>query len=60
MTGIVDWENAGCFKSIGSIKAHYTVRSVRRWLHDVVDRVFDGYRDELRVENMLSDLLGPF
>lgn len=31
-----------------------------RWLADVVDRVFELYRDELVVENMLSDLLSPF
>ncbi|KAE8147929.1 hypothetical protein BDV25DRAFT_131670 [Aspergillus avenaceus] len=41
-------------------KAHFSVRSLMRWLADVVDQVFEGYRDELQVENMLSDLLSPF
>ena len=61
ITGIVDWENAGWFPEYWEFsKAHYTVRSVIRWLADVVDQVFEGYREELRVENLLSDLLGPF
>ncbi|KNG91455.1 hypothetical protein ANOM_000047 [Aspergillus nomiae NRRL 13137] len=61
ITGIVDWENAGWFPEYWEYtKAHYTVRSVIRWLADVVDEVFEGYRDEFLVENMLSDLLGPF
>lgn len=61
VTGIVDWENAGWFPEYWEYtKAHYSVRSVIRWLADVIDRVFEGYRDELVVENMLSDLLGPF
>ncbi|EEP76340.1 predicted protein [Uncinocarpus reesii 1704] len=61
ITGIVDWENAGWFPEYWEYtKAHYSVRSLIRWLADVVDRVFEGYRDELIVENMLSDLLGPF
>jgi aminoglycoside phosphotransferase (APT) family kinase protein len=61
ITGIVDWENAGWFPEYWEFsKAHYSVRSLMRWLADVVDQVFEGYRDELMVENMLSDLLGPF
>ena len=61
VTGIVDWENAGWFPEYWEYtKAHYSVRSLMRWLADVVDQVFEGYRDELVVENMLSDLLGPF
>ncbi|RJE21499.1 Phosphotransferase enzyme family [Aspergillus sclerotialis] len=61
ITGIVDWENAGWFPEYWEYtKMHYTVRSLTRWLADVADRVFGGYRDELAVENMLSDLLGPF
>ncbi|KAE8309635.1 kinase-like domain-containing protein [Aspergillus transmontanensis] len=51
ITGIVDWENAGWFPEYWEYtKAH----------SNVVDRVFEGYRDELVVENMLSDPLGPF
>lgn len=61
VTGIVDWENAGFFPEYWEYtKMHYTVRSLIRWLADVVDRVFEGYREELHVENMLSDLSGPF
>ncbi|KAJ6184836.1 hypothetical protein N7519_006137 [Penicillium mononematosum] len=61
ITGIVDWENAGFFPEYWEYcKMHYTVRSLIRWLADVVDQVFEGYRDELHVENMLSDLTGPF
>lgn len=61
ITGIVDWENAGFFLGYWEYtKMHYTVRHVIRWLADVVDQVFEGYRNELRVENMLSDLASPF
>ncbi|OJD12940.1 hypothetical protein ACJ73_09271 [Blastomyces percursus] len=61
ITGIVDWENAGWFPEYWEYtKAHYTVRSLIRWLTDVVDQVFEGYREELNIDNMLSDLLGPF
>ncbi|KAM5429544.1 hypothetical protein McanMca71_006831 [Microsporum canis] len=61
ITGIVDWENAGWFPEYWEYtKMHYTVRSLQRWLVDIVDGVFSGYREELWVENMLSDLLGPF
>jgi aminoglycoside phosphotransferase len=61
ITGIVDWENAGWFPEYWEYtKAHYSVRSLIRWLADVVDQVFEGYRDELVVENRLSDLFGPF
>ena len=61
ITGIVDWENAGPFPEYWEYtKAHYSVRSLVRWLADVIDQVFAGYRDELIVDNMLSDLLGPF
>ncbi|KAJ5049224.1 hypothetical protein NUH16_007741 [Penicillium rubens] len=61
ITGIVDWENAGFFPEYWEYtKMHYTVRYLIRWLADVVDQVFEGYRDELHVDNMLSDLTGPF
>lgn len=61
ITGIVDWENAGFFPEYWEhTKMHYTVRSLIRWLAGVVDQVFEGYRDELRVENMLSGLASPF
>ncbi|KAJ6147592.1 hypothetical protein N7497_009574 [Penicillium chrysogenum] len=61
ITGIVDWENAGFFPEYWEYtKMHYTVRYLIRWLADVVDQVFEGYRDELHVDNMLSDLAGPF
>ncbi|KAB8264687.1 kinase-like protein [Aspergillus pseudonomiae] len=61
ITGIVDWEIAGWFPEYWEYtKAHYTVRSVIRWLADVVDEVFEGYRNELVVENLLSNLLSPF
>ncbi|KGO41826.1 Aminoglycoside phosphotransferase [Penicillium expansum] len=61
ITGIVDWENVGFFPEYWEYtKMHDTVRSLIRWLAGVVDRVFAGYRDELHVENMLSDLSGPF
>lgn len=60
VTGIVDWENAGWFPEYWEYtKAHYSVRSSVRWLADVIDQIFEGYRDVLIVENMLSDLLGP-
>lgn len=61
ITGIVDWENAGWFPEYWEYtKAHYTVRYTIKWLADVIDRVFEGYREELWIENMLSDLYGPY
>ena len=61
ITGILDWENAGFFPEYREYtKMHYTFRSLIWWLADVVGQVFEGYRDELRVENMLSDLASPF
>lgn len=61
ITGIVDWENAGSYPEYREYtKAHYTVRSLIRWLADVIDRVFEGYCEELWMENMLADLSGPF
>ena len=41
-------------------KAHFVVRYSTRWLVDVVDQLFSNYREELWVENMLSDLVAPF
>ena len=60
ITGIVDWECAGWYPEYWEYtKAHFAVRYVIRWLADVVDQVFPGYREELWIENMLSDLY-PF
>ncbi|KAF2425514.1 kinase-like protein [Tothia fuscella] len=61
ITGIVDWECSGWFPEHWEYtKAHFAVRYTIRWLADVVDRVFPDYREELWVENMLSDLAPPF
>lgn len=57
ITGIVDWENAGWLPEYWEYsKMHFGARADIRWLADVVDRVFEGYRQELWVENLLSDL----
>ncbi|KXS93630.1 hypothetical protein AC578_2600 [Pseudocercospora eumusae] len=56
ITGIVDWECSGWFPEYWEYtKAHFAVRYTIRWLADVVDRLFTGYREELWVENMLTD-----
>jgi thiamine kinase-like enzyme len=61
ITGIVDWECSGWYPEYWEYtKAHFAVRYTIRWLADVVDRLFDNYREELWIENMLSDLVGPF
>ncbi|RJE23505.1 Phosphotransferase enzyme family [Aspergillus sclerotialis] len=61
ITGIVDWKSTGFFPEyLEYTKMHYTVRSAIQWLADVVDQLFEGYRDEVHVENMLFDLSGPF
>ncbi|KAK4614226.1 hypothetical protein CLAFUW4_09530 [Fulvia fulva] len=57
ITGIVDWECSGWYPEYWEYtKAHFVVRSTIRWLADVIDQIFTGYREELKVENMLSDL----
>lgn len=33
---------------------HYVVRFTARWLIDVVDQIFPGYRNELVVQDMLA------
>jgi aminoglycoside phosphotransferase len=61
ITGIVDWECAGWYPEYWEYtKAHFAVRYTIRWLADVVDQVFPSYRQELYVENMLSDLVPPW
>jgi aminoglycoside phosphotransferase (APT) family kinase protein len=56
ITGIVDWECAGWYPEYWEYtKAHFGVRYGIRWLADVIDQVFTGFREELYVENMLSD-----
>jgi aminoglycoside phosphotransferase len=61
ITGIVDWESARWFPEYWEYtKAHFGVRDTIRWLADVIDRVFLSYREELHVENMISDLAPPF
>ncbi|KAF2473270.1 uncharacterized protein BDR25DRAFT_341390 [Lindgomyces ingoldianus] len=57
ISGIVDWECAGWFPEYWEYsKMHFTVRHTARWIADVVDQVFPGYRDELYVEDMLSSM----
>jgi aminoglycoside phosphotransferase len=55
--GIVDWECAGWYPEYWEYtKAHFTVRVTARWIVDVLDWAFTGYRDELQVEDMLASL----
>jgi thiamine kinase-like enzyme len=57
ISGIVDWECAGWYPEYWEYtKMHFTVRSTTRWIADVVDQIFPAYRDELKVENMLSSM----
>ncbi|KAL9623972.1 MAG: hypothetical protein Q9160_001725 [Pyrenula sp. 1 TL-2023] len=49
--GIVDWECAGWYPEYWEFtKAHFTVRVTIRWIADVINQVFPGYRNELEVE----------
>jgi aminoglycoside phosphotransferase len=57
ISGIVDWECAGWYPEYWEYtKAHFTVRVTVRWILDVLDQVFTGYRDELQVEDMFASL----
>ena len=61
ITGIVDWECAGWYPEYWEYtKAHFAVRYQIRWLADVVDQVFSGYRDELYAENQLTNVDPPW
>lgn len=61
LTGIVDWECFGWFPEYWEYtKAHFAMRYTIRWLADVIDQVFPAYREELYVENMLSDAVPPW
>lgn len=61
ISGIVDWECTGWYPEYWECtKMHFTVRHTSRWLADVVDQVFSGYRNELDVENMLSSMVPPW
>jgi aminoglycoside phosphotransferase (APT) family kinase protein len=55
ISGIVDWECAGWYPEYWEYtKMHFTVRVTPRWIADVVDQIFPGYRHELVVEDMLA------
>ncbi|KAH3976759.1 hypothetical protein HBI13_149890 [Parastagonospora nodorum] len=55
ISGIVDWECAGWYPEHWEYtKMHFTMRVTARWIADVVDQIFPGYRDELVVEDMLA------
>ncbi|KAF2469556.1 kinase-like protein [Lindgomyces ingoldianus] len=57
ISGIVDWECAGWYPEYWEYtKAHFSARYSIRWTADVIDQDFLGYRDELRVEDMLSSM----
>lgn len=57
LSGIVDWECAGWYPEYWEYtKAHFGARYTFRWIADVVDRVFSGYRDELRADDKLSSM----
>lgn len=58
VSGIADWEYAGWYIEYWErSKAHFTVRQTARWVADVTNQVFLGYRDELHVEDMLSSMV---
>ncbi|KAF2786917.1 kinase-like protein [Melanomma pulvis-pyrius CBS 109.77] len=57
ISGIVDWECAGWYPEYWEYtKAHFSMRYAIRWTADVIDQVFDKYRNELQVEDMLSSM----
>lgn len=61
ISGIVDWECAGWYPEYWEYtKAHFSARSSIRWTADVIDQAFSGYRDELKLENLLSSLAPPW
>ena len=61
LSGIVDWENAGWFPEYWDYtKIHYIVfRASKRYLDDVVDRVFPDYKRELEGELALFRYVNP-
>ena len=61
LSGIVDWECSGWYPEYWEYtKAHFSVRYTIRWISDVIDLVFLGYRDELRAEDKISCMLPPW
>jgi len=57
VSGIVDWECAGWYPEYWEYtKMHFTVRFTPRWIADVVQQIFPGYRDELEAEDMLVSM----
>lgn len=55
VSGIVDWECAWWYPEYREYtKMHFTVRVTPRWIAEVVDQIFPGYRDELAEEDMLA------
>lgn len=54
LSGIVDWENAGWLPEYWDYtKIHFTTRLTRRFLDDVVEKVFPDYSKELENERSL-------
>ncbi|KAF1997655.1 kinase-like protein [Amniculicola lignicola CBS 123094] len=61
LSGIVDWECAGWYPEYWEFtKAHNQAQYTVRWTADVMDRVFLGYRDELKAEDMLCSMTPPW
>jgi aminoglycoside phosphotransferase len=61
ISGIVDWECAGWYPEYWEYtKMHFGARVTSRWIADVIDRVFPGYRDELRAEDVLAAIAPPW
>lgn len=57
ISGIVDWECAGWYPEYWEYtKTHFGVRYTVRWIVDVIDLIFPGYREELRVEDTLVSM----
>lgn len=57
ISGIVDWECAGWYPEYWEYtKMHFGVRVTTRWIVDVIDRIFLGYRDELKAEDLFAYL----
>jgi len=61
ISGIVDWECAGWYPEYWEYtKMHFGARFTPRWIADVIDQVFLGYREELRAEGILAASTPPW
>ncbi|RMZ69297.1 kinase-like domain [Pyrenophora seminiperda CCB06] len=55
ITGIIDWETAGWYPEHWEyVKMRFTNLSCGRWMADVTDVIFTGYREELEADKLIQ------